>query len=770
MRRFAVFVLLAVNCLLPQTWKQRGSELYRERRFSEAAAALDRHLQQSPNDFAAALLLGLSWQQAGKLPEAETALRRAVGLDPKHATARYSLARVEYLRGRLDAAQSDLDDSRRLGEPPARVEHLRGLIEEERHDPEAALAAYERAIAADRTFAPAYISAGNLLLAMARPRDALVRLNQALQHAPGSAEAHYHRARTRLALGQIEGVETDLKAAADLPQAARLLRQFRVGGVRPASRPTRHLQSAEIHLEDVAAAAGVDFRLSHHPTAEKHLPETMAGGLAVFDYNGDGRIDLFFPNGAQTPSLRKAGPADSNRLYRNDGGWRFSDVTQEAGLGGEGFAMGAAAGDFDNDGRIDLFVAGVNRNILYRNQGGRFEDVTRRAGIRDERWSVAAGWFDYDKDGYLDLFVVNYLDWSPQFDEYCGDRAVGLRVYCHPSRFGRLPNRLYRNRGDGTFEDTSEKAGIGRHAGKGMSLAFADYDADGWTDLFVTNDTESNFLFHNLGNGTFEETAERAGVAWNDDGKAISSMGADFGDVDNDGRPDLVVTALAGETFPLFHNEGNGFFRDASSMSGIARLSAPLSGWGVALADLNNDRWLDLFAANSHVTDNIERYSHDRYRQANSLFLNQGGRFRDGSHGKGIGPLRAHRGAVAADFDNDGRLDVATTSLGEPAELWRNLTPESGHWLALQLEGTRSNRNGLGAQIRVDGQYREMSSASGYASSRLSAVYFGLATKTEAAKVEIRWPSGTVQTLTNVQADRILLVREPDPPQGGATR
>ena len=519
-----------------------------------------------------------------------------------------------------------------------------------------------------------------------------------------------------------------------------------------------------IRFREAAAAAGLVFHLSNHPTPQKHLPETVAGGLAIFDYDGDGRPDVYFTNGAALPSLEKESPGDWNRLFHNDGGLHFTDVTERAGVRGMGYSMGVAAGDYDNDGHVDLFVAGVNRNVLYRNRGdGTFEDVTERAGIKSAVWSVAAGWFDYDGDGRLDLFVVNYVQWSPAFDRFCGDPVRKLRVYCHPRYFEGLPNTLYRNRGDGTFEDVSERSGIARHVGKGMSVAFADYDGDGRVDAYVTNDGVPNFLFRNRGDGTFEETALRAGAALPDRGAPVSSMGADFRDYDNDGRPDLVMTALAGETFPLFHNEGHGQFRDATAASGLAALSARLSGWGVVLADLDNDGWKDLFTANAHVNDQIESFEAARYRLSNAVFANRGdGTFADASDASGVGsrPPGAHRGVAVADLDGDGRLDVVTSALGEPAELWVNETGGGSGWLRVELVGTRSNRDGIGAVVRVGAQANEMTTAVGYASSSHAGVHFGLG-RAERVDVEVAWPSGLRQRAAGVSANQVLRLTEP---------
>ena len=519
-----------------------------------------------------------------------------------------------------------------------------------------------------------------------------------------------------------------------------------------------------IRFREIARAAGIQFVHQNHPTPRKHLIETVPGGVAAFDYNNDGRIDLFFTNGAAIPSLEKEDAKYWNRLYRNDGGMKFTDVTAEAGVAGGGYSMGAAAADFDNDGFVDLFVAGVRRNLLYRNRGdGTFEDLTARAGIGSGVWSVAAGWFDYDNDGRLDLFVVNYVEWSLDYDRFCGDQSGGIRVYCHPKYFQGLPNTLYRNRGDGTFEDVSKKSGIAALVGRGMSVGFADYDDDGWVDAFVSNDNLPNFLFHNRGNGTFEEVGLLAGVAVPESGRPVSGMGVDFRDYDNDGLPDIVISALAGETFPTFRNEGKGFFRDVTYASGVAAGSLQWSGWSIGLIDFDNDGWKDLFTANSHVNDRIEQFEPRRYRQPNSVFKNTAGRFRDVSAtaGEDFGTPKPHRGSAFADFDGDGRIDVAVAVLGEGAELWQNVTPRSGRWLALRLAGRRSNRDAIGARVRAAGQTNIMTSSVGYASSSQAGVHFGLGSLEKVGRIEIRWPSGKVQTLENVETNRVVNVTEP---------
>jgi hypothetical protein len=513
-----------------------------------------------------------------------------------------------------------------------------------------------------------------------------------------------------------------------------------------------------IRFQDVAAGSGLKFVLENGMTPAKRMIETMPGGVAVFDFDHDGLTDIYFTNGAAVPSLKKDDPKFWNRLFRNEGKMRFRDVTEAAGVAGEGYSMGAAAGDFDNDGLVDLFVAGVNRNILYHNLGGgKFADVTAKSGIGSSEWGVAAGWFDFDHDGLLDLMVVNYGSWQGDQNRFCGDESRKLRVYCHPKYFDPRPNQLYRNRGGGVFEDVTGRSGIGAHSGRGMSVAFADYDADGWMDAFVTNDNLPNFLFRNLGKGRFEETALLAGAALLDHGKPVASMGADFRDYDNDGHADLNVTALNGETFPVFRNDGRGGFRDATYSSGVAKLSTGYAGWGNGWVDFNNDGWKDLFTANSHVNDVVEKFEAAVYRQPNTVFVNEGkGRFAAVPHSGLERASRAHRGAAFADFDGDGRVDVVVTALGEPVELWRNVSPQAGGWLAVKLLGKTGNRDAIGARVRIGDQVQWMTTAVSYASSGHVPLHFG----NPQGSVEIRWPGGKVQKVEAPARDRVIRIAE----------
>jgi hypothetical protein len=526
-----------------------------------------------------------------------------------------------------------------------------------------------------------------------------------------------------------------------------------------------------ITFEDVASRAGVDFVLRNAASGDKHQIEAMVSGVAVFDFDNDGWPDIYFVNGAAQPSLEKTNESFSNALYRNNGDGTFRDVTAKAGVRGSGYAMGVAAADYNNDGFADLFIAGVNRNLLYRNRGdGTFEDVTAKAGLAQNKgpkpWSVSAGWFDYDNDGFLDLFVVNYCIWTKENDPPCTISKV--RTYCHPRYYQPQVNQLYHNNGDGTFTDVSVESGIAAHRGKGMGVAFLDFDHDGKLDVFVANDTTPNFLFHNEGNGRFREVGVRAGVALNEDGRTLSSMGADARDLDNDGFEDIWVSANANETFPLFRNLGNALFSDLTYPSEIGRQTLSATGWSNGIFDFNNDGYKDLFVACSAIDDNTEQFADRKSRQSNRVLSNLGNlHFSDVSAtaGKDFQQLGAHRGAAFGDFDNDGRVDAVVSRIGERAELFRNTSSRGNHWLAVRLRGKRSNRDGIGALIRVvtpaTQQWNRITTATGYGSSSDRTAFFGLANQSVITLVEIEWPSGTRQKLENVKADRYLKVEEP---------
>lgn len=537
------------------------------------------------------------------------------------------------------------------------------------------------------------------------------------------------------------------------------------------------LEPPPILFEDIAQKAGLHFVCDNGSTPRKHQPEGLIAGVALLDYDGDGDLDVFLVNGAAMPSLVKQGEKHKNRLFRNNGDLTFTDVTDRAGLGGAGYGMGAASADYDNDGWPDLYVLNVNSNQLFHNNGdGTFTDVTTKAGVPGgafqgkKMWSVAALWFDYDNDGDLDLFVSNYCQWDPAHEPDCF--AGNVRVYCGPRHYGALPHTLYRNNGDGTFTDVSAQAGLLQSPGRGMAIVMADYDGDGFMDVFVGNDDAPLQFFHNIQGRKFEEIAKELGVAFSENGNVISGMGADFKDIFNTGRPDIWVTALEKETFPLFFNAGGGQFEDRTAATGLALETFEMSGWSNGAVDLDNDGWKDLVVARSNVQDNIHTYSPRRSEEPVTVFRNLGnGRFQNLTR---MGPSAAqtpanHKGLAYGDLDNDGRIDLVLNVLNGPARLLHNTSPPSNHWLLIKLTGTASNRMGIGARIRLTDslgrvQSNHATTSTGYAASSDPRVHFGLGAAESARKVEIFWPSGITQVLTGVAADRILDVREPARP------
>jgi enediyne biosynthesis protein E4 len=523
--------------------------------------------------------------------------------------------------------------------------------------------------------------------------------------------------------------------------------------------------TASPHFE-VQVPRGLNFILENSPTAQKYLIETMPGGVALFDFNNDGLLDIFLVNGGRlkssmtTPeSFDRKNPRYWNRLYRQNRDGSFTDATEQAGLADAGdanYGMGVAVGDYDNDGFADLYVTSYGTNMLYHNNGdGTFTDVTGKAGVAAGGWSTSAGFLDYDNDGKLDLFVTRYMEWDTRHSKTCGGE---WHTYCPPEEFPATTSVLYRNNGDGTFEDVSQKSGISARKGRGLGVAFADYDGDGFTDVFVANDGMQQFLFHNNRNGTFSERALESGAGLSEDGRRLSGMGVVFQDYDNDGKPDIVVTELPREIYGVYHNEG-GLFTYRSLETGLGVLSSGSSGWGLGLEDFDNDGWKDLFVAQGHVLDNVEQIDPSlHYRELPLLAMNHNGRFERTD--SGAQSAVAARGAAFGDINNDGWVDAVTTVLGSRPQVYLN-QKGSQHWLVVTLRGTRSNRDGFGARIEVNGQTRFATSSGSYLSATDKRLHFGLGSA-ENAKVEVFWPSGIHQTVKLARPDQFLDVREPE--------
>jgi enediyne biosynthesis protein E4 len=520
-------------------------------------------------------------------------------------------------------------------------------------------------------------------------------------------------------------------------------------------------------LFEVRVPPGLSFTLENSPTPQKYLIETMPGGVALFDFNNDGLLDIFLVNGGRVTSpmtipesFDRKDPRYWNRLYRQNRDGSFTDVTAQAGLAnaGEGnYGMGVAVGDYDNDGFSDLYVTSYGKNILYHNNGdGSFTDSTGKTGVEAGGWSVSAGFLDYDNDGRLDLFVTRYMEWDSKRSKTCGGE---WHTYCPPEEFPATTSILYHNKGDGTFEDVSQKSGIAAKKGRGLGVAFADYDGDGFTDVFVANDGMQQFLFRNNRNGTFSERALESGAGLSEDGRRLSGMGVVFQDYDNDGRPDIVVTELPREIYGVYHNEGGGSFTYRSLETGLGVLSSGSSGWGVGLEDFDDDGWKDLFVAQGHVLDNVEQIDPSlRYRELPLLAMNRNGRFE--RNDSGTPSAVAARGAAFGDINNDGKIDVITTVLGGHPQVCLN-KKGSQHWLTIILRGTRSNRDAFGARVQVNGQSRFATSAGSYLSASDKRLHFGLGSA-ESAKVEVVWPSGIHQTMNDVHANQFLELREPE--------
>jgi hypothetical protein len=534
--------------------------------------------------------------------------------------------------------------------------------------------------------------------------------------------------------------------------------------------------SAPGRFVDITSSLGVHFQYLASHTSRKYLPETMGAGVALFDYDNDGRLDLFLINGAPLadPTAKgtvpeKTGPKYWNRLFHQKADGTFEDVTEKAGLQGAGYGMGAAVGDYDNDGFEDLYVTALGGNKLYHNNGnGTFTDVTEKAGVAGSGWSTSAAWVDLDNDGLLDLVVLRYVQWD--FDDiWCGEHKEGLRSYCHPDIFQPVSPLVFHNDGNGHFTEVSQKIGLSK-PGKGLGIALGDYDHDGKIDIFVANDSMVEFLYHNKGDGTFEEAGLLSQVAVDGDGRTYAGMGVDFADYNNDGWPDLLVTDLANQRYALYKNNGDASFSYSTFSTGLGRITMLHSGWGARFFDYDNDGWKDLIVAQGHDLDTVEiNYPNLRYKEPMLLLRNTGTGFVDVSAQSGavFQQRWLGRGLAVGDIDNDGRVDVVVSTNDGPAHVLHNETPTQNHWLTLNLVGHKSNRDAVGAEVKLatakGSQFATVTTTGSYLSSSDKRVHFGLGPETAAQSIEIHWPSGIHQKLSNIRADQILQIDEPAP-------
>jgi hypothetical protein len=525
--------------------------------------------------------------------------------------------------------------------------------------------------------------------------------------------------------------------------------------------------SAPVTFVDVTSNSHITFKHDNAATPQRYLIETMGSGAAWIDYDNDGYLDLYLVNGAATKAYTPEHPLRS-ALYHSSGDGTFTDVTEKAGVAALGlFGMGVAVGDYDNDGFEDIYVVGYGSSILYHNSGnGTFTDVTKQAGVQNAgKWGSSAAWFDYDRDGKLDLIVANYVDFTPEHNLICLNE--GRAAYCHPNKYHGQTPTLFHNDGNGRFTEVSRTSKIGLKAGNGLGVVCFDYNGDGWPDVFLANDSMENFLYKNKRDGTFEEVAIEAGVALGEDGKPEAGMGADAADFDRDGLPDLFVTHLDLEYNRLYRNEGNDTFSDVTFASKLGAGTFRMSGFGTRFLDYDNDGWRDLFIANGHVLDNI-RFFHSgtEYAEPKIVYKNVGGTFQDVTKqlGADLAVPRVSRAAAFADYDNDGDMDVLVTNSGDRPQLFRNDGGNRNHWLEVRLTGTRSNRDGIGAKIKVvaDGvlQTDEAKGGMSYQAAHDPRLHFGLGKATRISSIDILWPSGMVTKLTDLPVDQCITIKE----------
>ena len=531
-----------------------------------------------------------------------------------------------------------------------------------------------------------------------------------------------------------------------------------------------HQLSGTITFTDISETAGIQFVHHNAASQEKYLIETMGSGCGWIDYNTDGLMDLYLVNGAAT-QVHQPKTILTSSLFRNNGDGSFSDVTEQAEVRAEGlFGMGIAVGDYDNDGFQDLFVTGYDRSILYRNNGlGGFSDVTSVAGVSNlGRWGSSAAWFDYDRDGLLDLVIANYVDWTPEENKRCGNPGEEYRAYCHPDTYSGQSPTLYRNLGKGRFKDVSTSSLLSLSRASGLGVVTFDYDRDGWQDIFIANDAMANSLFRNNGDGTFDEVAYSSGIALSEDGKAEAGMGTDAADTNGNGWMDVFVTHLDFEHDRLYRNLRQGMFEDGTFAAKLGYATFSYSGFGTKFFDYDNDGFKDLFIANGHILDNIHLYHAEvTYAEQNLLYKNDGTGLFSKAGNNVRGDLKEHfvsRGAAVADFDNDGDVDVLVSNNGQRAQLFRNVGGNRNRWLQIHLVGKDSNRDGVGAHVKVVSgdltQYDERKGGTSYQSAQDPRLHFGLGHRVVVDSIEVSWPSGLREVFHSLKSNTMIMIEE----------
>ena len=743
----------------PQYFNQRGLIFSRQKKFNKALPDALRAIELKPVDYIEYYYfnLALIYRDLLRPKDAIEAYDKTLLIAPKFSRAHLGLGEMYLERNLTEKAIEEFSLAVSLDPKLAKAHLQLGLAEARAGKHDQAVEAFQRALELDPTNHRIHYNLSMSLKRLGKDLEAQKHLEIFKKSQTQAEEQEYRELQVEISK------RTDLKD----PEAG-LVPSSPTSEPRYMDKSSTLHASGEVLFRDAASQAGIHFRHINGATPEKYMPETMGSGCLFFDYNDDGWIDIFLVNGGSLVNSKLAASSHS-ALYRNNGDGTFSEVTQQAGVKNQGYGMGACAADYDNDGRKDLYLTNFGSNVLYHNNGDEtFSDVTDKAGVGFSSWGSSCAFADINNDGYLDLFVVNYVDFGLSNNKFCGSLVEGLRSYCHPNVYRGLPNVLYRNNGDGTFTDITQQAGVFTRAGKGLGIAFGDYDNDGWADIYVANDSVPNFLYRNLGNGTFSEVGLSTGVAVDENGLPKAGMGTDWGDFDNDGLLDIYVTNLNSETNTLYRNNGGGLFTDVTWQAGLGEPTLPFVGFGTAFLDYDNDGHLDLVVANGHILDNVS-LSRDNltYAQRNLLFHNEGnGTFREIglSAGPGMALEKVSRGLAVADIDNDGDLDLLINNCNQTADLLLNDNRTKNHWFIVKLIGTKSNRDAIGTRLKltVNGltQIREIKAGSSYQSQNDTRAHFGLGKTTNVDRLELRWPSGTLEVLKDLKADQILTIRE----------